>query len=95
MRDSCAIKGSFGGKNEGTTLICNHSNGSCYLFLSCATVIVLLNGSSILSERFVTIQMRTSEQHFQLVLRYTVTITLPMIVKGAVKTQVYQCSFSR
>lgn len=56
---------------------------------------MLLNGSNILSERFVTIQMRTSEQHFQLVLRYTVTITLPMIVKGAVKTQVYQCSFSR
>lgn len=52
---------------------------------------MLLNGSNILSERFVTIQMRTSEQHFQLVL----LITLPMIVKGAVKTQVYQCSFSR
>ena len=46
---------------------------------------MLLNGSNILSERFVTIQMRTSEQHFQ----------LSMIVKGAVKTQVYQCSFSR
>lgn len=91
MRDSCAIKGSFRGKNEGTTLICNHSNGSCYLFLSFATVIMLLNGSNILSERFVTIQMRTSEQHFQLVL----LITLPMIVKGAVKTQVYQSSFSR
>lgn len=91
MRDFCAIKGSFRGKNEGTTLICYHSNGSCYLFLSCATVIMLLNGSNILSERFVTIQMRTSEQHFQLVL----LITLPMIVKGAVKTQVYQCSFSR
>lgn len=91
MRDSCAIKGSFRGKNEGTKLICNHSNGSCYLFLSFATVIMLLNGSNILSERFVTIQMRTSEQHFQLVL----LITLPMIVKGAVKTQVYQSSFSR
>lgn len=52
---------------------------------------MLLNGSNILSERFVTIQMRTSEQHFQLVL----LITLPMIVKGAVKTQVYQYSFSR
>ena len=89
MCDFCAIKGSFRGENEGTTLIC--TNRSCYWFLSCATVIMLLNGSNILSERFVTIQMRTSEQHFQLVL----LITLPMIVKGAVKTQVYQCSFSR